>query len=210
MRRNAIREGSNVSNAKTASLAVWDVSSPVTAGTPFAVKIGAKAADGRSLAGCRVEVSDASGKGVASGALGVVPLAGTEGLYWLDLKVPAPATPRVADYGVRLIASGIDAAATRFSAAATATPEHRLTLSITEKNSAQALADVEVRLGPFHARTNKDGRAELRLCKGEYRVQLWRAAHIAETQTVTIDSDTDLALTMTFVPEDHPDARWVR
>jgi hypothetical protein len=182
---------------------------PVTAGESFAVKIGAKAADGRSLAGSRVEVSDSGGKAVVSGALSDAPLPGSEALYWSELSVPAPAAP-LAELTVRLAAPDVEAVPTRFSVVVSARHEHRLAVTVTETNSAQPLADVEVRLGPFHARTGKDGRAELRLCKGDYQIKLWRAAHLAAAQAVTIDRDSEMALSMTFVPEDHPDARWVR
>jgi hypothetical protein len=198
-----------VNGTNKASLAVWDISMPVSAGGNFTIKIGAKATDGRKLAGCRVEVSDASGKVVASGALGDAPLPGSEALYWCELNVPAPAA-ELAELAVRLLGREVDAVPTRFSVAVSPRPEHRLTVTVTETNSAQPLADVEVRLGPFHARTGADGRAELRLCNGGYILHLWRAAHIAAAQAVTIDDDVDLKLTMTFVPEDHPDARWVR
>ena len=76
------------------------------------------------------------------------------------------------------------AATTRFSVAAAAKPEHKLTVQVTERDSKAALDGVEIRLGPFHARTDKAGRAELRVCKGEYQLQLWRTAHIAPPQPI--------------------------
>jgi hypothetical protein len=196
------------------SLAVWDVPMPVVAGQPFAIKVGAKSASGHALAGRRVEVSDAAGAVVASGTLGDTPLAGTEALYWTGLDVPAPAQQPLAEYAVRLMPGpgepGDDAMATRFSVAATARPEHRLTVKVTRQDTAAALGGVEIRLGPFHARTDAAGRAELRVCTGAYRLQLWRTAHNAPPQTIDIKGDTNLELTMVHVPEDHPDARWVR
>ena len=47
----------------TISLAVWDMPMPVVAGEKFSIKIGAKSASSRGLAGRRVEVSD-SGPGI--------------------------------------------------------------------------------------------------------------------------------------------------
>ena len=54
------------------------------------------------------------------------------------------------------------------------------------------------------------GHAELRVCKGEYQLHLWRNGHLASPQPIRIDGDMRLALTMLHVPEEHPDARWVR
>jgi hypothetical protein len=196
------------------SLAVWDVPMPVIAGERFSIKVGAKSASGRTLAGGRVEVSDSTGAVIATGTLGDAPLPETEALYWTALDVRAPAEQQVAEYAVRLVAGQGEpahhAVATRFSVAATAKPGHTLTVKITEQTSAAALDGVEVRLGSFHARTDKSGHAELRVCKGTYQLQLWRNAHIAKPEPITIDRDVSVELTMTHVPEEHPDARWVR
>jgi hypothetical protein len=186
--------------SNTISLAVWDVPMPVVAGERFAIKVGATAA-----AGTNIDVIDPAGKVVASGPLGNEPFSGTQALRWTSLDVPAPAMQGVVEHTVRA-----GAASSRFSVAVAAKPEHTLTVTVTEKDSKEALGGVEIRLGPFRARTGKDGRAEVRICKGDYQVQLWRTAHIAQPQAVTIDGDTSIALTMTHVPEEHPDARWVR
>ena len=171
----------------------------------FSIKVGAKGSTDRPLAGRRVEVSDTAGAVVASGMLGETPLAGTEGLYWAALDVPAPAKAEVASYTVQC-----DGAETWFSAIAAAKPEHTLTVRITEKDTKDALDGVEIRLGPFHARTDKAGRAALRVCRGAYQLQLWKTAHIAAPQPIDIAGDSSMELTMVHVPEEHPDARWVR
>jgi hypothetical protein len=181
------------------SLAVWDVPMPVVAGEMFAIKVGVKSATGR------VEVRDSSGAVVASGTLLETVCPGTEALYWTTLDVPAPAQPDVAKFTVRCAG-----AETWFSVAATAKPEYRLLVQVSEQDSKAMLDGVEIRLGPFHARTGKDGRAELLVGKGDYQLHLWRTAHIAQPRPVTISGDASLALTMVHVPEEHPDARWVR
>lgn len=194
--------------SNTTSLAVWDVPMPVVAGETFSIKVGVKSASGRALAGGRVEVSDMSGKVLASAMLGDAPWAGTEALYWVALDMPAPVKEQIAEYTVRF--AGDDTSTSRFSVAAAPKPEHSLTVKVAEQSTAAALEGVEIRLGPFHARTDKTGQAELRVCKGEYQLQLWRTAHIALPKPITIDGDASVALTMVHVPEDHPDARWVR
>ena len=196
------------------SLAVWDVPMPVVAGERFSIKAGVKSASGRPLAGCGVEVSDATGAVVASGKLGEAPWAETEALYWAALDVPAPAQQQLAEYAVRFVSGQGEpadaAAAARFSVAVAAKPEHRLSVKVTEQSTAAALDGVEIRLGPFHARTDATGRAELRVCKGAYQLQLWRNAHNAPPRPINIDGDVSVELTMMHVPEEHPDARWVR
>jgi hypothetical protein len=199
-----------VSNADPISLAVWDVPMPVVAGQNFSIKVGAKSASGKSLAGGNVEVSDATGAVVASGALGDAPLAGTEALYWTALDVPAPRDREVADYTVRLEPENQAAVPTRFSITIAAKPAYTLAITVTERDTKAALDGVEIRVGPFRARTDKAGRAELRVSRGDFQLQLWRTAHIAEPQPIRVGRDDSLELTMVHVPEEHPDARWVR
>jgi hypothetical protein len=203
-----------VMTTDTISLAVWDVPMPVVASEKFPIKVGAKSASGRALAGCRIEVSDANGAVVATGTLGDAPWPETEALYWAALNVPARGQQQFTEYAVRFMPDSgepaHDAMATRFSVAATAKPEHKLTVKVTEQTTAAALGDVEIRLGSFRARTNAAGQAELHVCKGEYQLQLCRTAHIAPPKPINIEGDASVELTMVHVPEDHPDARWVR
>jgi hypothetical protein len=217
MRRNGIHKEHIVTDAKqhnATSIAVWDVPMPVVAGEMFSIKVGVKSASGRALAGGRVEVSDDTGAVVASGKLGAAPWTGTEALYWAALDLPAPARQQLAEYAVRFVPGQGDpaheASASRFGVAATARPEYRLTVKVTEQNTTAVLEGVEIRLGPFHARTDAAGRAELHVCKGEYQLQLWRTAHIAPPRPISISGDVSVELTMVHVPEEHPDARWVR
>ena len=196
------------------SLAVWDVPMPAIVGEKFSIKVGAKSASGRALAGCRIEVSDSAGAVVSTGKLGDKPWPGTEALYWTTLDIKDPAAQSVAEYSVRFVAGQGEpahhAVATRFSVAATARPEHKLTVKVTERDTAAALDGVEIRVGAFGARTDVAGLAELQVCKGEYQLQLFRTAHIAPAKPIKIDGDASVELTMRHVPEDHPDARWVR
>jgi len=194
----------------TISLAVWDVPMPVVAGEKFAIKIGAKSSSGRALVGERVEVSDAKGEVVAAGALGAAPCPGTEALYWTSLEVPAPRDRDGASFTVRLEPASLDAVPTRFSVAVGAKPACTLTIRVTERDTKAALDGVEIRIGSFHGRTDKAGRAELRVSRGDFLLQRWRTAHIAEPQPIRVGRDEELELTMVHVPEEHPDARWVR
>ena len=91
-----------------------------------------------------------------------------------------------------------------------AKPEYTLTVKITERDTAAALGGVEIRLGPFHARTDKTGRAELRVCKGDVSASALAHRAYRATQPIAIDGDASVALTMVHVPEEHPDASWVR
>lgn len=188
-----------------ASIAVWDVPLPVVAGASFQVKVGVTSPSGAALAGREVEVCDRHGKVIASGRLGDTPWPETEALYWVELSVPSPAAREVAEFAVQ-----VSGASSRFSVASMPKPDHTLTLTITDQDSAVPLGDVEIRLGAFHARTGENGRAEVPVCKGAYRLELWRNGYHAPPMQIEIDRDTTVQIAMVHVPEDHPDARWVR
>ena len=215
MRRNGIRKeahrGRDHALDNPISLAVWDVPMPVVAGEMFSIKVGAKSASGRSLAGCRVEVSDAAGAVVASGNARRSAVGRNRGAV-LDRDRRAGAGDGASGRIRRAVHPGPRVTTRRRRGSAsrsTAKPEHKLTVKVTEQNTAAALGGVEIRLGPFHARTDAAGHAELRVCKGEYQLHLWRTAHIAQPQPIRIDGDVSVELTMVHVPEEHPDARWV-
>src|SRR4029077_11592445 len=69
------------------SLAVWDVPSPVVAGTRFVIKAGAKSAVNATLAGRAIEVCDDAGDVAGRGVLSDAPLPGTGALYWTDIHL---------------------------------------------------------------------------------------------------------------------------
>jgi hypothetical protein len=186
-----------------ASIAVWDIPLPVVAGASFQVKVGVKSQAG--AAGREVEVRDRDGNVIASGKLGGTPWPETEALYWVELSVPSPAADEVAEFAVR---SG--GAASRFSVAAMPKPDHTLTVTITDRDSAVPLGDVEIRLGAFHARTGANGRAQVPVCKGTYQLELWRNGYHAPGMQIEIVGNAAVQIAMVHVPEDHPDARWVR
>ncbi|HZD90928.1 MAG TPA: hypothetical protein VE224_12570, partial [Pseudolabrys sp.] len=142
-----------VNDARTISLAVWEAPMPVLAGGTFSVKVGARAADGRALTGREIAVSDANGVTVAAGRLGAAPWPGTEALYWVELNMPAPAAPQVATFQVRSAGEAY-ALATEFTVIAAGKPAHSVAVTITDRDTAEPLAAVEVRLGPFAARAD--------------------------------------------------------
>jgi hypothetical protein len=189
----------------TVSIAVWDVPLPVTAGERFPIKVGGKSSTGAVLTGGAVEVCGSDGRVVATGRLGGEPWPGTQALYWVALEIPAPAPDALAEFTVRLAG-----AASRFVVAAVRKPEHRLAVTVVEQGSNAPLRDVEIRLGPFHARTDAAGRAELAVGKGAYQLQVWRWAYDAPPTPIEISGDASVEIAMTHVPEEHPDARWVR
>lgn len=197
---------------QTTSLAVWDVPAPVVAGTRFAVSAGAKSVGGCPLAGQPIEVRDAGGAVVARGTLSSTPLAGTSALYWCELSCTASDMPGVATWTVRFAADTLaiphEGAATTFTTAVVAKPEHRLTVKVVDEASAAPLADVELRLGAFRGTTGENGTTEIALPKGQYELRAWKVGYDAAPRALTIDADAMVEIAAHVVPEEDPDARW--
>jgi hypothetical protein len=67
-----------------------------------------------------------------------------------------------------------------------------------------------VRLGAYRAETGRAGLAEIRLPKGRYEVNVWKAGYEIPPTTLDLDRDASVELEALVVPEDDPDAYWTR
>jgi hypothetical protein len=194
------------------SLAVWAIPSPVVAGQPFAVKVGAKSASGCNLTGMCIAVCDESGDVLAGGALGDAPWQGTSALYWTELALVAPANAGMLTWSVKFDAAGLevphDGASSRFSIAIVSPPEHRLTVRVVEQATATPIENAQVRLGAYRAATGESGIAELMMPKGCFDLNVWKSGYEAPATTVAIDADVTVEVAIVAVPEENPDAAW--
>ena len=196
----------------TISLAVWDVPMPVVAGEPFSIKVGAKSSAGRALGGRRVEVSDAAGAVVASGNARRRAVARNRGAV-LDRARRAGAGKQAgrATTPCGSFRTDADAVATRFSVDGHGEARAHADRHSHGADTAAALDGVEIRLGPFHARTDADRpRRAARLQRRVSASPLAQRRISRRRKPIQIDGDMQLELTMLHVPEEHPDARWVR
>ena len=184
------------------SLAVWDIPAAIAAGEHFAVKVGAKSSDGCALGGCRVEVLDQSGAVLAQGALGPSPWPGTDALFWSEIELCAPSAPGVVSLAVRCD----DSAASPFSVAVVAAPEHVMTVTVMAGGN--PVSDAIVRAGPIRAMTDAAGNARLHLPKGRHELAVWKAGYDAPPTPVEIRADAAVAIEAVVQPEDDPDAIW--
>ena len=177
----------------------------------FKVKIGAKSSAGCGLKGRGVEVLR-DGKVVARGALGDAPFPGTAALYWTELELAAPQEAGMASWTVRFEADGLDlpheGASSTFSAAIVPPPDHTLTVKVIEKDSAAPVEEALVRLGAYRAETGRAGFAEVRLPKGRYELNVWKAGYEIQPTTLDLDRDASVEIEALLVPEEDPDARW--
>ena len=85
-------------------LQAWSVPEAVVLETAFTLKVGAKAADERPLAGAVIEVIDDGEAVLARGTLGEAPWPDTAALYWTEIELPAPQKAGQHTWRARLVA----------------------------------------------------------------------------------------------------------
>ena len=156
---------------------VWDVPVAVAPGAAFSVKVGVKCAADCSSAGRLVEIRDSDGQVVASALVSDAPWPGTSALYHAELELRAPRAEGMHPREAFVVASSDDAggaahdaASTRFQIRAVRPPECRLKVIAVDARSHAPVPGAKVVVHPYHALTNADGIAELRVPKGAYRL----------------------------------------
>jgi hypothetical protein len=194
-------------DAHATRLVVWDMPSAVECGAAFKLKVGVKCASECGGAARRVEICDAHGSVVAAGLVGDLPLAGTATLHYAELELTAPAAEGLHALQARTV-EVLDAATGRvthlaaranFRVRCVPHPECLLRVLAVDARSRLPVPGAKVVVHPYHARTDLDGVAELRVPKGAYRLFVtgrdrfpFRAdGHIDGDVTIRAELDAD-------------------
>jgi hypothetical protein len=198
---------------RSTSLAVWSIPAFVVKNEPFAIKVGAKSSADCTLHGKEIEVCDAAGKVVAHGKLGNTPWPGTSALFWAEIEVPAPAQEGLGAWSVRFAAAGLelqhDDSRAGFTFMVVRPPEHTLTVKVVEKDTAAPIDNVQISVGVFRGATDESGRADMRISKGTYDLNVWKVGYEAPARTIEVAADATVQVEVLTVPEDDPDAVWL-
>ena len=194
------------------SLAAWDHPSPVVAGRPFTVKVGAKCTAGCALAGKAVDIRDEAGTVLASGTLGETPWPGTTGLYWASVEVQAPAAlgpfSRALAFSAAELKLPHAGASATFSAVTIPPPDHHLSITVVDKETQAPLQDAYLRVGLVRIATDDTGLARVAVSAGEHGLSIWKAGYDAPDTTVVVTGDDAVRVEMTALPVEDPFARW--
>ncbi len=159
-------------------IVVWDTPSAVECGAAFKLKVGVKCAAECGGAARSVEICDARGAVLANGAVGDVPLPGTSALHFTELELIAPEVEGLHSLQARVV-QALDAASGRVTHLAASAdfhircvprPECVLRVLAVDARSRLPVPGAKVVVHPYHARTNLEGVAELRVPKGAYRL----------------------------------------
>jgi hypothetical protein len=191
------------------SLAVWDDPTPVTIGSKFSLKVGAKCTAGCPLWGEKIEILNAEGAVVAQAGLSEAPWQGTSGLYWTTVEAPAPAAVGQFCWSVRMstpergLPHGRSSPAS-FSFVTMNPPEHHVAIEIVEQDTGAPVPNAQVRLGPCRAATDEAGSVRFQVSGGEFRVTIWKKNHKAPERILRVDRDLALRIEAKVVPEEDP------
>jgi hypothetical protein len=194
------------------SLAVWGVPSPIAAGHTASVNAGVRCAIGCTLGGGEIGVCDVNGLTVARGYLGDTPWPGTAALYWTSIEFPAPLEIGRFSWSVTFSDAEVDVPHVSASAAlgfsTVRAPEHRVSVTVADKDARAPIADVQVRVGPYRASTDEAGVARVDVPAGEHAIVTWRSGYDAPDASVSVTGPTNVLIEMTALPEEDPFAFW--
>jgi len=188
------------------SLAIWGIDGPVVADTVFTVTVGAKCHEGCSLAGQQVALTGPGGQ--VSAELGDIVWEGTR-LYWAAVPMTMPLAP----LGSHVWNASLEPASlvpahrpACYSFSVTSVPSlaYELTVEFLGMPDARPLSRAHVRVGPYHALTDDEGTARLRVHPGSYAVAAWHRIHFPAQQEITVDGDERVTITAELVPDTDP------
>ncbi len=133
---------------------------------------------------------------------------GTDNLYRCPVPLVAPAIPGLHRWTARIGPQG-EATLHReaqhsFSIASIPAPEHRLTVEVLNKARSMGLGQPHVRVGPYSATMDAQGRATLHVTAGDHVVQAWKPTFFAREERVHVKADTTVQLTTEVVSDKDP------
>ncbi len=84
-----------------------------------------------------------------------------------------------------------------------APPEHRVTVTVCDRDGEERLADAEVRVGAYRGTTDADGQAQVEVQAGSYDLYVRKTGYAPYTDSVTVAGD--LTLRVAAEPASDPD-----
>lgn len=187
------------------TLSVWGIPLPVSKGEKFKVEIGAKCSAGCSLAGLPFVIEDGNNKQVATGKLGEEVLPQTNGIYWTEQGLNAPADEALHRWVAKCITSELEWAhqtnVASFSFRTAMPPEHTVTIEVTNRKDKIPITDAYVMLGLHKASTDKHGIARVEVPGGKQELYVTKIGYLSFQTTVEITGDATVTTELVYYPE---------
>jgi hypothetical protein len=158
-----------------AALAVWGAPSPAVKGQRVALKVGVGCACGCDLARACLVLRDGAGALIAS-AIAENLRSDPDELYWADVAFDAPGEVGVVQYRVSVDWAEVEtphaAADMAFTLRVAPPPEHRVIVRAVYGETGAPIANAEIGLDAYLARTNEAGEARFDVPPGAYTCTL--------------------------------------
>jgi hypothetical protein len=181
-----------------ASVAVWDIPSPVVKDRPWSLKVGIACSTGCSLHDHAITVHEADGTLLGGARLSNTPWPGTSALYWAEVEVSAlqPEGRRTLQVHCN---ENLHPVSATFSVTIGGQPEHAVRIVATDATTGAPIDAVEVRMGAFRATTDKDGVATIAVPGGGYEVILWKVGYQTSPVSIAVSEDVRVPIEMEVV-----------
>lgn len=199
-----------VSKAHPVSLSVWNVPSAVSARDKFRVTVGAKCPAGCCLAGLTVRVLREDGQELASAKLGDTPMGVSGTMYWVDFPMKDMEEGRHTCRAELVLPQDDETHTAKdceFTVNVREAAQFSAEVEVFSKASGKRIADADVMLHPWKARTDAQGKAVLRVPCGQYRL-IVSGQDVYDTygETVLVQSDVALKVYLADSPPPVDDA----
>ena len=208
------------------SIAVWGVASPVVVKRRFVARVGVKCSAGCPLGGRAIAIRNEAGAEVGHGRLAETPESGTGSLYAATVTLEAPAeegvhawtaafdgaepesAPRrdAAPPGdgtpMQRSAAGHPNATAAFGFRTMAQPEHRVTVTVLDRDTETRVPGAEVRVGVYRGTTDASGQAHVAVQAGSYDLYVRKAGYKPHAESVpAVSGDVILKVTVACVTD---------
>lgn len=175
------------------SVVVWDVPSAITAGETFHFKVGVKCSSGCDLTGWPFDIQDEHGGQMAAGALGDRPWPGTAALYCGEIQAAAPGAEGLHNWTVNVPGPASEIPhqghTARFGVRAVRQPECVVTIEAIDRTSHLPIKGAKVVIHPYRAFTDDNGRTQVRVPRGAYRIFVSGAQHVPYRAEYEVQDD---------------------
>jgi hypothetical protein len=190
--------------AHALNVVVWDVPSAIVTGEAFRIHVGMKCSSACALAGHAFEVLDASGATVVSGRLGPDAWQNTQALHFAQIGLKAPEAPGRQEWRVR-VAESADAlphaaASASFGVVFVPPPECLLAVEAIDRDTRQPITGAQVVVHPYRTFADAEGRAQIRVPKGEYTVFVSRRKYLPTRLPVAVTEDLRVTAELMLEP----------
>lgn len=180
----------------------WGAPSAIPAGATFQLMVGIKCSSGCDLSGRGFDIVAEDGSTIATGTVGDDTWKRTEGLYYGEVDLTAPASEGYATWQVRTHPADVDLphddATATFGVKSVPAPEHKVRVTAFDKDTREPIEGLQVLMHPFRALTDAEGVAELAVPTGEYRLYVSGLRYFPHDTRVEVSDDLETTVELAW------------